>query len=534
LVDNLERQPRQIETRYGVLDAPTPEQDLISRFLVANGEWGWDETTFVAAQVDGGARVLDGGAFLGTFGLGLAAQKRLDLLCAVEANPGLAEALRANLARNHAGPSLVLTAMITGLDPPEAIGACDGVNIGGLSFAPGAEGDMSVPAPANIVTLAELRERHGPFDLIKLDLEGMEIEALRGDEAFLSSGATTLWLECNEHPNSLLLLNLILPWGLNVHYFAAPSHNPANFRSLSEPILPWAYEAGLLVSRRQPAPLDRALTDHGCVLQTITSRADLEEAMWLTPRWLPAAYAHANITELAAVAGRALAAESRDHFLTAALTRASDPAAAATLTIGEARALAGERLASLDSEREQREQAEHGLSEARQRVADMEEALARVEESATARLTLLEREHRLRESAETALADAAALALERLEQVGRVEERYKELQTELEKLHRQQQIALRDLDLQISALRRDNEHQISELRRDNEHQISELRRDNEYLLAERTRQHESLAWRLYVFAEKLTRGLDRRRKRAPPTSGGARLSSTESDASRRP
>jgi hypothetical protein len=55
-----------VETRYGQLRIPGGE-DVISLFLARYGEWAWDETGFVASVLTEGARVLDAGAYVGTF-----------------------------------------------------------------------------------------------------------------------------------------------------------------------------------------------------------------------------------------------------------------------------------------------------------------------------------------------------------------------------------------------------------------------------------------------------------------------------------
>ena len=164
------------------------------------------------------------------------------------------------------------------------------------------------------MTLRELRERHGEFDIIKLDVEGMNAKYFSATP-ITSRGAATIWVECNEDARSLDVADLLLSWGLDVYYFAFPSHNPDNF-GLAKPILPWAYEAGLLaVPKMIPIMLSAELLSHRCILHRITSRAELEEAMWFTPRWLPDDLANADEATLAAVAGRALSGQARPSFL---------------------------------------------------------------------------------------------------------------------------------------------------------------------------------------------------------------------------
>jgi FkbM family methyltransferase len=373
-----------VSTRYGMLDLPTGDDQTICRFLSETGEWAWDEATFLALQLQDGARVIDGGAFVGTFGLGIASQKRLDLICAVEANPGLTPRLKANLARNTSAPSVVLTAMLSGPGERPRGGRAQGANLGSASYADGAVGDAIVAAPDSAITLEEIRKEFGDFDLIKLDVEGMELDVLLGDADHFATGKSTIWVECNETRRSLAIVDLVLSWKLDIYYFAFPSHNPQNFGGLREPIFPWAFEAGLLIAPRVDPTLTPELASHGCILRRIGSKSDLEEAMWFTPRWLPSEFAHADAPMLAAAASRAMQGQARSHFL-------ADPESRGRQSVWE-------------------------------QLSATQKGLAAAEELAVDRLLLLESETRLREDAQQRLAKAAAMALARLEELGAARE----------------------------------------------------------------------------------------------------------------
>lgn len=290
-----------LDTRYGRLSIPGGG-DVISRFLARCGEWGWDETGFVASALPERARVLDVGAYLGTFGLGLSLRKRLGFLCLVEANREILPLLRENIQENATCPAAVVSAMVGGADLALRPGRGDPKNLGSTSFASDAEGDPVTDFPERALALAQLRAQYGHFDLIKLDVEGMERDVLYADRDYLSRGEATLWIECNETANSLRAAELALSWRLPTWYFAFPSHNPDNYRAEREPIYPWAYEAGLLVAPRIPPAMDAQLQAHNCILRPIGGIAELKEAMWFTPRWLPRELAHADFAQVAAAA----------------------------------------------------------------------------------------------------------------------------------------------------------------------------------------------------------------------------------------
>jgi FkbM family methyltransferase len=274
----------EVDTRYGHLRVPDTEVDLIGRFLARYGEWAWDEVGFVASVLSDGARVLDIGAFIGTFGLGLALRRRLEYLCFVEGNPIIAPTLRENVRRNIAVPSTIVVEA-AGPGTIHRVGFGNADNYGATSFALGAAAAHYLPCtPGPVATLAELRTEHGEFDLIKLDVEGMELEILRSDAERLSRGDTAIWVECNEDPQSLAISELLLSWGLELHYFAFP-HNPDNLRGDHVAILPLAYEAGLLAAPKILPVLGDELRAHRCILRTIRSVGDLKKALWHTPRW---------------------------------------------------------------------------------------------------------------------------------------------------------------------------------------------------------------------------------------------------------
>jgi FkbM family methyltransferase len=237
----------EIDTRYGRLSVPNTETDVIGRFLSRYGEWAWCEARFVASVLRDDARVLDVGAFAGTFGLGVALSRPLGFLCFVEANPVMAQMLQGNVTGKTKCPVAVVEALVVGPQSGPRTGHGEPGNIGATSFYSEEDAGEAVPAPSQAMTLADLRVRYGAFDLIKLDVEGMELEALLGDAEALAGGQTTLWIECNEDPRSIEVARLLLSWGLGLFYFAFPSYNPDNFNGDAGMVFPWAFEAGLPV-----------------------------------------------------------------------------------------------------------------------------------------------------------------------------------------------------------------------------------------------------------------------------------------------
>lgn len=367
----------EVYTRYGMLTVPDRATDLIVRFLDRYGEWAWEEARFVANTLPRNpVRVLDAGAFIGTFGLGIALERSVDFLCLIEANSALIPFLEQNVARNQRG-SFCVTEGILGW-PAFAFhnGHCDPHNLGATSFV--ASGDEAPPSSAaqtvfqqRLVTLAELRAEHGNFDLIKLDLEGMELGVLKSDAEHLAHGETSIWVECREDPISLDIAALLLSWGLELYYFAFPAFNADNFRSDPVPILPLAYEAGILAAPKSPPVLDEEMLRHGCILRRVNHQDELKDALWRTPRWGERDWVGAGTAEVVSLAVHKLRGEDFETYLCPGWQPKQLPDKGVWTRLAEteeglrqAEALAHERLALLESEQERAQNAEARMARA--------------------------------------------------------------------------------------------------------------------------------------------------------------------------
>ena len=382
---------RWLATRYGQLAVPDGD-DLIGRFLERFGEWAWLEAVFVASLLPEGARVLDGGAFVGTFGLGVAQLRPLGFLCCIEANSVVISALKSNIKARTACPTMVLEALLGDPATHARRGHAQAGNIGSTSFAGPDDPDAAVAT--GVATLADLRVAYGAFDLIKLDIEGMELEVLRGDAVHLAQGRTALWLEANEDFRTLEVAQLLRSWGLDLFYFAFPAFNPNNFNGNSRPVYPFAFEAGLLAAPQTPPSLTAELRDAGCILRRIRNTDDLKDALWRTPRWGMAEWQNASgMQEVVALAGRTLMDEAFASFLT------PDNG----LPAGSRRPLW-----------QQRDEAQSALRAERQLVGEVQSALRDAQTMAVERLYQLQEEERTRARIEASLQSATTLATERL------------------------------------------------------------------------------------------------------------------------
>lgn len=298
---------QRIDTLYGAIEVPNWPDDLIVRSLRDLGEWSAAETALAAGVLRPGETLWDAGAFLGTFSLGVAAQATLARVVAIEANAILSPALEHNIALLPCPAELVaggLAARPGWLTPAGE----DQNNHGATSFSHSdqpPESGLAIPCQ----TLAALRAAHGDYDFLKLDLEGMELDALRGDFPHIREYRPVIWAECNESHDSLRLLGALKWLGYDVLYLAFPAFRTANFRGSPDLIYSMAYEAALVAAptERLDALFDAApglVPGEDIIRRRVQTAYDLRCALFDTPRWARAQWASLSRAELIARLGR--------------------------------------------------------------------------------------------------------------------------------------------------------------------------------------------------------------------------------------
>jgi len=316
-VTEYESTPSELQTRYGKLQVPDDQHDLIGRFLRTYGEWAPYEVRFVAGAIAPGARVADIGAFIGTFGLGIMTYQLISSVCFVEANPAIAPLLRRNVMRNAKVSCVVVEAVVV----PSAmlgsvVGSVEAGNAGSFSvnYLP-ADERISADVSDQQFTLGEICRQHGPFDLIKLDVEGLENSLLRDEIDFVSSGSTKFWMECNESAASIGLCQTLLDAGLDVYYCAFPVVALDNYNESRETILPWAYESGLWATRGEAPTMPPPLLAAGCIIRRVKGTDELRRAMWHTPRWSPTSWTGQDMPAVVALACHTILGERFEDYI---------------------------------------------------------------------------------------------------------------------------------------------------------------------------------------------------------------------------
>lgn len=303
-----------LQSIYGPISVPDWEDDLIVRSLRAHGEWAYCEPMLLAPLLRETDRFWDVGAFLGTFGLGATqlAQKPPAKLLAVDPGPVLQPFLAENL-KNAPCPTEIA---------PFAVGQSDGwlrpqggagANAGAIAYEASDSGEGAIPCRS----LASLRAEFGDYDVIKLDVEGMENAAVRGDFEFLQRHRPVIWAECNEDLSSILLLEALVALNYEPVYVAFPAFRACNHNGSDEVIYPMAYEAALLAAPPERLAAFNAATAAGedIIVRPVKTSFELRCAMWETPRWSMAEWTTLTRPQLIALLGRHMSKVDLVDFL---------------------------------------------------------------------------------------------------------------------------------------------------------------------------------------------------------------------------
>ncbi|WGW03197.1 FkbM family methyltransferase [Tropicibacter oceani] len=143
----------------------------------------------VAAVIGQGAHVIDVGANVGNHALYFATLMGAARVTCIEPNPKAIEALRANVQANGLGDVIELGALGIGLSDRSEGGfklRAPGANLGAARLKKG--GDIEVHRGDDLFA-------EEPVDLIKIDVEGMEMLVLSGFEAVITAQRPALFVE---------------------------------------------------------------------------------------------------------------------------------------------------------------------------------------------------------------------------------------------------------------------------------------------------------------------------------------------------
>ena len=203
----------------------------IGRSIELYGEYSTVETTAFDQLVDAGAVVIDAGANIGVHTLFLARKVGPNgRVLAFEPQRLMFQTLCGNLALNSITNTYCWN-MALGAAPGETtapmLDPTQPDNFGGVSL----EGEIpGEPVSVTTIDAFELPR----CDFIKIDVEGMEEDVLRGAEHTIRKHKPILYLECDRVEKESSLISCLDGMGYQMFWHLPPLFNPKNFNGNTE------------------------------------------------------------------------------------------------------------------------------------------------------------------------------------------------------------------------------------------------------------------------------------------------------------
>lgn len=235
----------------------------IGMALARYGEWGETELALLRPYIPAGGTVIDVGAHVGTHALGFAEFVGADgSVIAIEAQPETFCLLCANVANNGklriVTPINALAGDRSGVHAVTLFHGSAPDNAGARSFLRELNEGARPGAATVQITMLTLDSLDLPrCDLIKIDVEGMELLVLRGAQNLLARAQSLVYFEhATGNANELAAIdNLLSPLGYRLFWHRANPYNAQNWKGDAHNIFGGAVEINVLACPPQvPLP----------------------------------------------------------------------------------------------------------------------------------------------------------------------------------------------------------------------------------------------------------------------------------------
>lgn len=221
----------------------------VGQALIRYGEYGQQEFGLLSAVTGQGSVIAEIGANMGAHTVRLAKHVGLQgRVVAYEPQPVMFQALSGTIALNglmnvdcfpYALSSTTGFLNIPNLDYRQQN------NFGGISFEKPAEGGLPVPQNRfdDVFVLPRL-------DMMKIDVEGMELEVLKGAEELTSKFRPIIYMENDNQPKSAALLQWLFDHDYRVWWHTPALFNPENYFGNAENVFGNVCSLNVLAIRR--------------------------------------------------------------------------------------------------------------------------------------------------------------------------------------------------------------------------------------------------------------------------------------------
>lgn len=257
-----------------------PIGEALSRY----GGWAMAEIRFLRQFIAPGDTVLDGGANIGMHSMAFADACGPDgSVIAVEASPEIATVLNINVTKNR-------------LHQVRAIGAALGAELGTCAVErvdPGKPQNVGMLQASSVTATAQLTKLRADMisidslglealSLIKLDVEGDELAALKGGLATIARLRPTILTEILNLSNALPILDLLVALDYKPFFCSFAAFDPENHLGATENMFGHAREAGLLFL---PDAGTIPETTPGAYVAALLNADDLARLIFEMPRY---------------------------------------------------------------------------------------------------------------------------------------------------------------------------------------------------------------------------------------------------------
>jgi len=236
-----------LPTRYGTM-CVVGEDSVIGRSLRIYGEWAQVEIETLAALIPDGGVIVDIGANIGTHALAFASIKPRSTVIALEPQPLAFAMLAANVIAsgmsNIEPLNLAAGKALAVIDPCTDYGKV-GNNVGAVSLVGAGRASAGTRAvPMTVVRLDDLPMGE-TVRFMKIDVEGMEAEVLRGALVMIVRDRPVIYFEVLTMAGLNACRRVLAPFGYELRWLETPAFNPDNFHAETQNI--WGHgEVGVL------------------------------------------------------------------------------------------------------------------------------------------------------------------------------------------------------------------------------------------------------------------------------------------------
>jgi FkbM family methyltransferase len=251
--------------RHGSL-LHNPHDQTIGASLNEYGEWAEEELFLLSHLIERDHVILDLGANVGTHTLAFSRfVGPAGRIIAVDAQPAAFRLLTLNLSMNDVSWAIPICALISNtsgnrlvvMDSPELQRNLGSTTFVGNTPFSGEQARGAVFVPVAVTTIDALKLER--CDLIKIDVEAMELEALKGAEATLRRFTPVLYYE-QYAANFGEIFSYLRDFGYVLYWHVARPFNRNNFKHATHNIFGVTREVNVLAvapTRKLPDPVVR-------------------------------------------------------------------------------------------------------------------------------------------------------------------------------------------------------------------------------------------------------------------------------------